>query len=363
MDFLNSIPFPIRHCSTIYPGQLVRYCLKKLFIAVIVILFIIRVWSYNRPLQVFRSRNQEEFRQIIFLLVISLFPPMIAIIIFVESFIKRQELKQFPIRIALIDSIIRRQLCIDMRSNEEKRLVYLRFFGWISITLVPFVSMVFMTTYYNMIGLLSKWESYKFALALLVAMIVCVVLILPPFIVMDLHFYRIVTYIDMVRYRYRLINECLREFHTFSASDSIDKHEEIRAFLNSNEPFNKLRKIRRLYRVLFMTNRGINDLFGGSLLVCIFFYFNCFYLVGYLLVVYEDIKDISMVSMTIFSSLNHVISLATICQLTSDEVRFIDSIRFEISFIESGVNICRQPRLDQICTTLIRFHTKDDSLD
>lgn len=55
-------------------------------------------------------------------------------------------------------------------------------------------------------------------------------------------------------------------------------------------------------------------------MVCIFYYFLCFFVIAYLVLVLNNPPSVIGLSTRLFMALSHVISLASACQLTSDEV-------------------------------------------
>lgn len=330
MEFFNSVPFPFRCCHKIRLLLSVKCCLKRslVLIAVIYCLFFFSINTLR--LALLKNKTQHEFRMEVVGIMFYLFPPLIGLIIFVESFMTRSTLKRFPKQIAFIDSVMRGQIGIDMRLDSEKNTIRRRLISWLLLTCVMYYSCIALEMYYyrpkGNVNITVGWVFGVFLTATIVP--------LSPFIILELYFYRIVTFIDMVCHRYRLLNKCLRNFHHFTANDFLIKSDKVRELLNSDKSFNKLLQIRRVYRLLYWTSNDINDLFGWSLLVCIFFYFCCFFVIGYLVIVFEKAEHASIVSLTIFMSLNHIISLASACHLTSDEVRFHIPITIVVHFFE-----------------------------
>lgn len=363
MDFINSIPFPFQSCPTICQRLSLKYFLKKVLVLFSIILFILLAFICYTTFSPGRPDVYHDFRMAVIFFVLRFFPPVIAIIIYLESLIRRKSLEQFPIQIAFIDSIMRRQLCIDMKRDEEKSRTRCRLINWFVIMFGTFFSMTIYAFFH--ISTQSAGGTNSLTKVLLIVSVAYAIIVLPPFIVILLHFYRVVTFIDIVRYRYRLINDCLRNFHNFTNWDFHNKPDEIRVFLNSSKSFEKLRTIIRISRMLYTTSQCINDLFGWSLMVCIFFNFNCFYIIAYLLLAIDEFEWSVLVSVTflwVFIIQYHWHPFASLHLMRFDHffLILIEKISF-VNYMCLLKTFSRQLRSVQICTLSIRWHAKDAS--
>lgn len=306
MDFFNTIPLPF----DIHP-RIRRFVIPLLNIfrkiVVKITFFFIVLGSFWFTVSFLNVHL--NFRMGVFFYFMVPFPTIFAVFILLESKIKREDINKFAMNIIFVDAIMEQDLHIDLERDVEKRRVRWRLMRWIAIVLLTWI------VHINFVQ--SKLREKN-----LIGHIGTLFLLYGPnMIVIHLHFYRIVIYVESIRYRYIVVNKCIKTFHNIKEFDFQRKSDEIRDFLNSNESFEKLKNIRRVCRLLYTANQSINDLFGWSTFVCIFQCFLYCTVFLYQFLRYEMTPE-ARISMWLLSLpvLHNTVSLACACDLTIKEV-------------------------------------------
>lgn len=124
---------------------------------------------------------------------------------------------------------MRDRLRINMKRRVEKNQIRRRLISWLLITIILFVALPGFAAYLA-VARLDRYPMSEIFRMIAIVCVLRVLLLLPPFIIMDLHFCRIVTFIEMMRHRYRSINRCLRNFHNFTPNDFLDKPTKCASF-------------------------------------------------------------------------------------------------------------------------------------
>lgn len=229
---------------------------------------------------------------------------------------KADELKKFALQINCVDAIMRQDLNINMKVDVERMELYWRFLRWNLIYLSILACFFISCPPANYNDRNNPKASYLFQYLL-----VAFSFLGPLVIVIQLHFYRVVTYVETVRRHYHLINEFIIGFHRFDGMDFLEKNDDIRTFLNTEQSFKKLLNIQRVCRLLYSASQSINGLFGWSLFLCIFqsFVFFAVFIYTTLCSNYSENSRIIVFCLNI-PYLNNIISLATACEFARQEV-------------------------------------------
>lgn len=299
MDFFDSIPLPF----SISP----LFCspLRKGFIKFTSIFAI-----FSLMISLTKIRSATSFSNMVLKFIVSMFTPAVASALLFESFIRRNKLKEFKSNIILIDSILEADLNIDMNYDMERKRMRWRFTRFVVVYLFTWILVFYLLPPRHT----SKLGYFIYFLNMMIGFG-------PSSIVLQLYFYRIVTFIDAVRHRYCLINACINDFHTFADDDFVVESVEIRNALNSDQFYKKLLNIRHVCRLLYSASELVNDLFGWSLFFCIFQTFIYLSVFIYRLLC-NDREPIFIYLMWIYiiPHFNNTVSLATICEFTVQEV-------------------------------------------
>lgn len=316
MDFFHSIPLSF-HIWPVFCMQIPRFfALKKSCVNVLVVLFIFVLLLHALTLKTAANLIELFDRYLIFYL-----PLLIIIVILVESSLKAKALEEFALQTTCIDKIMQRSLNIDTKHDVEKRDKHWRFLRW------SLISMLLVANLFNWLYQRRATDASKFLF--IYEFFVGINLVLGPLIiVIQLHFYRVVTFVDTVRRRYHLINDCITSLHSVDEGEFLERADEIRDFLNSSQSFEKLLIIRRVCRLLYSASHSINDLFGWSLFLCIFLNFLCLTVFVYAMLCNNFDGNFYMLMSLLIPQLNNMISLATVCEFTKFEVIFVSKLQF-----------------------------------
>lgn len=323
MDFYSTIPVPFRVCPAFCYKIPFFSSLKKVFIKAIAV-FCSLLFSVSFVLFIVKEYN---VRHVILIILIIFLPSLIALVIFLESFLKAETLKAFDFQIICIDAIMQHDLNIDIKLDAEKKEMRWRFIWWNFISILTIFC--FFVTYLKTIAS-SETQFIVYAFA---CISLTIVMFGPLIIVIQIHFYRVITFIDMVRRRYCLINQCIANFHSFEGIDFIKRDDEIKEFLNSDHSFEKLQNIRRVCRLLYTSIESINESFGWSLLLCVFQSFLYFAVFVYIILrsrYFEQARNILLCADIPY--LNNMMSLATVCEFAKQEVSILMLLLFIAHF-------------------------------
>lgn len=330
MDFFNSIPFPYRFCPKIFATNCILSLFKKIT-AKILVIFLIFYFLCSINIHIL-STDFGTLRNFVFgCLFVS--PTFISLFLMAESVVMNNNLKHFVRQIKNIDVIMHQQLRINMRADIQRNHIRDQFWRWIRVTFYTACAQYF-------IAVLVQFETEVFKppaqrqSVFFLGFIATIRMDIPLFI-MQLYFFRIVTFVNMLKYRYRLINQSIRSFHTFTDLDCLTKYGEVRDFLNSDQSLQKLHDIRIVCRLLYTASDSINDLFKWSLLVCLFYEFMSFTVIGYLFFVTKAFYAFAVFALHfVIPSIIQIVSLTNACELTSQEVWSIYFIRIIFDFIK-----------------------------
>lgn len=308
MDFFQSIPIslhPIKSTEHWFQS------FSKRLICRVAVICIIATLIYG----VFFTVLEEDTLRAQILSVLLDVPNMVCLFLFAESFVVRNDLKKFVEELVCIDDLMRQQLPISMKYDEEEARARKRF-----VWLRRFCVVFFVVQFFMCLNLQRKMNGSAQGVRLNLLWMTCRIQL--PIVVLHLYFHRLITFVELVKHRYQLINECVYNFHTFTDDDYFERSADVREYLNSDDAFEKLQNIRRVCQLLYSASNAINDLFKWSLLVCIFYSFVCLFVIGYLTLVLGNGLDLFLMFANHFvAHIYSVATLASVCQLTAQEVR------------------------------------------
>lgn len=306
MDLFDSIPFPFQ----IFPPRWVKSAPAKC----LRILFVISLWIYllNELAGVISMMSgliRSIFNLLVFYTVFFALPPLVVVVILVESIIKRDALKKFESDIKFIDTIIEHNLHINV---DDKSLIRRRMFRWSLFSSFVLIMYFNYWWYVRDDRQLTLWATFCMMFKTFT----------PCWFIIQIHFFRVAMFIERIRYRYRLINKYIKHFHGYTNLDFLHKSWSIGIFLNSNESFGRLKNLRRVYRLLYLASHSINDLFGLSLFVCVFQCFVALTLSTYtaILTTFTKFGNCIDCLCMIIGFVANIISLVSACELTGQEV-------------------------------------------
>lgn len=306
MDFFHSVPMPIRGSAPFCCRLLKKLCIKALS-ALCVFIVVFSIPSLIRSI---------DFRALVAQCMLLLLPAVMTITIFVESYLKSDKLKSFASKIHCIDAIMQQDLNINMKIDVERSELRWRFLRWNFISISILVCFFISCPPANYTG-----RDASRSLVLLEYFVAVIMFFGPFVIVIQLHFYRVVTFVEVVRRRYHLINACIIGFHNFDGIEFLEKNDDVRRFLNTDQSLKNLRNIRRTCQLLYSASQSINDLFGWSLFLCIFQSLAVFSVIIFTILCSNyDERARNIVMALNIPYLNNVISLATACEFATQEV-------------------------------------------
>lgn len=308
MEFFDSVPWPFR----VFPQS----WSKIPWVHYIKVLTVISMWIYIYNVYSFivyllsLGGTNNLFTYLMLTSLVQRLAKFVTAVIFVESMFKRNALNKFVSDINAIDWIMLNNLNINV--NDEK-LILRRVIRWTLFASLPWI--VFIVCWWA--DALLRFSLYEVIDSIATHMSLC-------WFVIQLYYYRGSIFVEKVRYRYRLINKCIKHFHGYETMDFSRRSDAIRDFLNSDESVKKIKDIRRVCRLLYLASHSINDLFGLSLFVCVFhcfllFAFSIYVAVVSLFVMYADNEGFYFTCVAI-GYMSTIIALASACELTAQEV-------------------------------------------
>lgn len=321
MDFFQSIPVPGRLCSSLCTRRAKSFLVRG-YVAIMFIIYLLMIDFY--------IKYDYGARVTAIRVVADIIPQTISFLLIIESVIQRDSMKRFLLGIKQIDLLLKFTIGIRLKRRTEKRRMQKRFIVWnILMLILCMVLVVFLCKWYiNHRKLSCEWDkfwnyfwifeyiflthfysSFHKAIRLIIIIIVRISF---PLIIIQLYFYRLVTFIDMLNHRYRMINCYLRSFNP---------HENMSGYFSRCPSVYELYNLQRANRLLQSSANSITDLFERSLFVCFFYIFICFTLLGYIFMAINDQTfPAFMISIYLVPGILQVFTLADICQQTSDEV-------------------------------------------
>lgn len=241
---------------------------------------------------------------------------LVALVALIESHQKRKKQIEFLQTINSIDFILEYKVGIDPNFQSQRRHNLLRLIAWttVHITLITGVYVYFCVFF----GSFDRWW-----LLLGISYFLC-----------SIKFHQIVTYVNLIYYRFALINtfiesSCIRkEYYVHSINtDFLKTMKFFKKSLSKGMQttiHEKLADLRRVSRLLVTANLLINDIFQWSMPINIandFFQFlyNMFWVFRYFLLgfsIHYWILPLFPVILIVY----HMIALTTACDDTAEEV-------------------------------------------
>lgn len=320
MNFIDSIKFPLKvwHALGLSTFQIDTIpsvhlsIFRKIYTIFISVCYLYRL--FNLP--VYRI-NRESFAQLLFQMVQTFYLamlPAVCLIILIESMLKPNKQRKFIEDLMEIDKQFERRLNINLQYSNQKRQNIQRFIRWMAITLM-------MGLVYPVVGLVGG-ALFVFLMSPLVGAY-CK-------LNMSLRVYQYTTFVDMINFRYSLINKYINEFYAKSFDQDFSKQPFflVKPFIGQGAKVNyqQIQSLREICRSLNTLSRQVNELFSVSLSLCILFDFCGFFAIYDALkstFVYENVVLGCVVACDLVSSVNNLVSMAIVCAKASEEVRSI----------------------------------------
>lgn len=220
----------------------------------------------------------------------------------------RRDFRGFLCQLNLIDGMLIEKIGIDLAYAEEMRhnRRRLQLYKWMGFAFSMFWTAVPVILY----GAVS--------IILFFGLLACYKLILIfeaiPMYLLALHYYRVVTYIEAMNRRYRLINRFIYDFA---------KHRSQSNTFEMDAECMKIYDLREVCQMLCSTCREVNRLFQWSFLLTTFNDFANFTLFIYFFLRLDRPYIAIVVGIRIIPRLVQLISFASVCELTTLKVRSI----------------------------------------
>lgn len=315
MNLFDSIALPLKiwQATGLSPFKAGTYSsikirrFRSVFIPVVCLIFL---YKSNVDINRFEL-NRESFPRLLKSMVdnvsqLSIFIRIITI--FMESLWQSDKQKRFLRDIMTIDEQFEHNMNIDVQYKEQKRRHNQRLFWWISFFVV--------------IGLGSQWIRFLFyqnnsTHSLFNRAVKCFGLIIV------LRFYQYSTFVDMISWRYRLINQDINEYYGEAGSWVFQtvRPENPRQIA---ELCKRLHVMQMIYRSIGRASKRVNELFPVSLSLCIFADFCFFFLYAHSGIKSFFLSEIPMLTILILCSAAkcgyNLLAMGSVCQEASEQV-------------------------------------------
>lgn len=250
----------------------------------------------------------------------------IAVVIVIESWLKRSDQIDFLKQINRIDQIICTKMLIDLQFERQQKQNLREFFMWIGFLLSLELSVLLMTNLLSMKLLQNYLGFYT----------------LPLFICM-MRYHQFVSYVNLLCVRFSVLNDCIEQLKSTKYHNSTDlnylnrsskffsrfsrfRHATTAKNVETSLIVNQLKHIQSVYRLLIDANQMLCKLFNWSMLLNVgndFFILiiNAYWLIDNAIQNHSKLEWIGIGAWAIFNVIM-LTSVANACQLTSDEVIF-----------------------------------------
>lgn len=240
------------------------------------------------------------------------------LMIFWESYSKRDVQMNFLRKISSIDFILEYKVGIHPTYKKQKKIIDQRLLRWLMLDIVIFMInfgilfVAFDISYRH-------WTIYYLS-----------------FVICSLRYYQITTYVDIIFHRYDQINQFINHLQPFDDNQKNVNVELVKTMENIRNIFHtykccsiyeKLRDVRRVCRLLNSANDNINEMFQSSFPLIIVNDFlqiliNSYWVLRILLNPHVKIFYLIPPLFWTFLNFNHVVSLANVCHHATEEVYF-----------------------------------------
>lgn len=278
MQFLRTLlpTFFIWQFFSLSPFKLTRNTLqpkinkKHTYIAMISVVVQFTVLVYG--LYDFKHYTTSENRSVVVFVadIISMALTRItAIVIVIESWLKRSHQIQFLTKIEEIDSIVRTKLMVDLRYDLQQKKYFRGLFVWIGLQVSLELAMAIMSWLVGMHILRTYFAFYT------IPLFMCV-----------MRYHQFISYVDLLHGRYKAINACVESFTLtelrnqkksnplknpkndthFTYGQTQRTHFRRVRDVEASLVYNKLKHLQRVHRLLVEANKMLSRLFNWSML-------------------------------------------------------------------------------------------------
>lgn len=240
-------------------------------------------------------------------------------VILLESLNKRFVQIDFLRKINSIDFILEYKIGITLNYRDRRRTNIIRLLRWIIMDISIFII--------NLVTLCIIFRvAHRWWIILYVSFIIC-----------SLRYYQIITYVDIIHYRYTQINQFINNLHKKQEEtdenvnyDLLKTMKNVRKMSDQHKSAHiheKLSDLRRVCRLLSSANRCINEMFQFSIPLIIVNDFlqilvNCFWVLRIFLADDSSLNYLIAPLFWAFLNFNHVLTISAVCDHASKEVIF-----------------------------------------
>lgn len=318
MNFINAIEVPLKiwhafalstfRIQSIPSTRLTNF--RIIFVVIACLLYLYFIYALLSTMVVDRKsfgkllfRMFQQFSQ--------LMSPITNFIIFLESIVKSNDQKRFLDDMLAIDAQFEQCLGINVKYPSQKRRHLHRLIRWMLINLIVELA-------YPIYGLVigANWIPI-FASLLFVNV---------PSVIISLRYYQYTTFVDMINWRYALINEYINDFYAIDISRLPFDPARPSTVIAIDMHLQRLTDIRRICLELYTASQRVNELFVVSLALCILLRF-C----GFFTKIYDAFKMMYLLDMPLYGFMasisviihaNDLTSMAVVCEQTTNEVNY-----------------------------------------
>lgn len=244
----------------------------------------------------------------------------LTILIIIESFVKRSTQIHFLEKISKIDSILTYKLNINIKFDAYRQSNLIWSTIWLLFFMIDVVAVFVFVYLYTDEYFLRLWA----AIAI-------------PFFICSLRYHQMVTYVMLIRNRYMIINEVIRDIHKTNNTKMNNRDISLTAniFVKKAQStanvdqfiiFKKLNDLREVYQLLYESTEYINDIFRWSLPINIAIGFhealvNTYFVFVCLISPKIDLwRQIAAGILTASYHFMEIIALSDTCHYSSEEV-------------------------------------------
>lgn len=332
MDFFDSIKITIRVCQLIC---LSPFALKthrndgttsngarKVFASVIILAqFLVIIFSIIFNSMIVNSKLPQSVKTFDSAILILL--QLTALVIFIESYARRSTQIDFLHKMNTIDFILEFKIGIHLNYVEQQCCDIKRLVRWLVIDITEFIvnSVLFYCFFPK--------STYIWWTMLSLSFFVC-----------SIRYFQMVSFVHLIRYRYRRINEFMDNFNLFEQNTdtfNVDLVTSIQSLCTnthgkdqknhytSKVVYQKLVDLRRVYRLISSASQNIDDMFQWSIPAnlsndVLHILINSFWILRLLIKQDKGIAYIIIPAFWTLVNINHIVSLSSVCHHASDEV-------------------------------------------
>lgn len=303
-------------------------------LAVILIQVILMVLSLVFLNQIVNKKRAKTIR--IVDTITMLMVQLTTLVIFCEAYRKRFVQKELLHTINSIDFILEYKLGIIQNHKKQKNKYERRLFYWLSLSVSIFIANLVVT--YHSFEILYRWW----------------ILVYASFFICSMRCYQIITYVDIIRNRYRQINSYIDNLQFCEQKLDVEDVNHVKfqntvcTQIQTNQTtciYDRLLDLRRVCRLMSSANQNINQMFQWSIALIVVNDFvhimvNLYWILRIILSPKAPI--IFAVPPLLWTILNikQVVSLSSACHYTIKEVFCMFSYHFYF-FVNEHKILCR----------------------